>query len=525
GNLTLESGGAITFEAVKDMHQESHEKSKSSFVWNSMEGKGKTDETVLQSQLVAQGEIAIKAADGLKIDIKHIDQQSVRQTIDSMVAADPQLAWLKDAEQRGDVDWRRVKEIHDSFKYSNSGLGAGAQLIIAIVMAAVLGPAAAGALGSTVGGAVVTSVATKGVISTINNRGNLGAIAKDMTSKDSVKGYVASGVTAGLVGGYDPGAVGFSWQSVGEVAKVTVVQAGVKTAIYGGSIKDNLRDAALGNAVGIAGAMGADAIGKLPLESGSFEKIALHATLGGMLSEAMGGDFRTGAIAAGANEVMLGWIGDHIAPADLERTSAAYQEGRQKLLMLSQLVGVLAAGLSGGDAQVAATVAANATANNYLRHQDVEAFVKQLNQCATQAACDKVVADFKKISAENTERLKNCRANGNCEQIEQEILAGQDAMRQVGDRFASQVLEKEFSSQQLVDRQNVQKEIIAIGTDKLNAASDKDAAKARAEVDSKNPDELQKILDSESRELVIKDTQKELSALLADIDKQGGCRS
>lgn len=518
GNLTLESGGAITFEAVKDMHQESHEKSNNSFLWNSMEGKGKTDETVLQSQLVAQGEIAIKAADGLRIDIKHIDQQSVRQTIDSMVAADPQLAWLKDAEQRGDVDWRRVKEIHDSFKYSNSGLGAGAQLIIAIVMAAVIGPAA-GALG-TVGGAVVTSVATKGVISTINNRGNLGAITKDMTSKDSVKGYVASGVTAGLVGGYDPGAMRFNWQSVGEVAKVTVVQAGVKTAIYGGSIKDNLRDAALGNAVGIAGAMGADAIGKLPLESGSFEKIALHATLGGMLSEAMGGDFRTGAIAAGANEVMLGWIGDHIAPADLERTSAAYQEGRQKLLMLSQLVGVLAAGLSGGDAQVAATVAANATANNYLRHQDVEAFVKQLNQCTTQAACDKVVADFKKISAENTERLKNCRANGNCEQIEQEILAGQDAMRQVGDRFASQVLEKEFSSQQLVDRQNVQKEIIAIGTDKLNAASDKDAAKARADVDSKNFDELQKILDSESRELVIKDTQKELSTLLADIDKQ-----
>ncbi|WP_435635991.1 DUF637 domain-containing protein [Pseudomonas solani] len=518
GNLTLESGGAITFEAVKDMHQESHEKSNNSFLWNSMEGKGKTDETVLQSQLVAQGEIAIKAADGLKIDIKHIDQQSVRQTIDSMVAADPQLAWLKDAEQRGDVDWRRVKEIHDSFKYSNSGLGAGAQLIIAIVMAAVVGPAA-GALG-TVGGAVVTSVATKGVISTINNRGNLGAITKDMTSKDSVKGYVASGVTAGLVGGYDPGAMRFNWQSVGEVAKVTVVQAGVKTAIYGGSIKDNLRDAALGNAVGIAGAMGADAIGKLPLESGSFEKIALHATLGGMLSEAMGGDFRTGAIAAGANEVMLGWIGDHIAPADLERTSAAYQEGRQKLLMLSQLVGVLAAGLSGGDAQVAATVAANATANNYLRHQDVEAFVKQLNQCTTQAACDKVVADFKKISAENTERLKNCRANGNCEQIEQEILAGQDAMRMVEDGFASQVLEKEFSSQQLVDRQNVQKEIIAIGTDKLNAASDKDAAKARADVDSKSSDELQRILDSESRELVIKDTQKELSTLLADIDKQ-----
>jgi filamentous hemagglutinin len=34
------------------------------------------------------------------------------------------LAWLKDAEQRGDVDWQLVKELHDSFKYSNLGVGA-----------------------------------------------------------------------------------------------------------------------------------------------------------------------------------------------------------------------------------------------------------------------------------------------------------------------------------------------------------------------------------------------------------------
>ncbi len=97
---------------MKDLHQESHEKSKSksSFVWNSMSGKGNTDETVLQSQLIAQGEIAIKAVEGLKIDIKQIDQKTVSETVDAMVAADPQLAWLKQVEQRGDVDWRRVKE-------------------------------------------------------------------------------------------------------------------------------------------------------------------------------------------------------------------------------------------------------------------------------------------------------------------------------------------------------------------------------------------------------------------------------
>ncbi|PXC06711.1 hemagglutinin, partial [Pseudomonas aeruginosa] len=134
-DLAIVSGGAVTFEAVKDLHQESHEKSKGDLAWQSSKGKGQTDETVRQSQLVAQGNLAIKAVEGLKIDLKHIDQKTVSQTIDAMVQADPQLAWLKQMEQRGDVDWRRVQELHDSWKYSNSGLGVGAQLAIAIVVA------------------------------------------------------------------------------------------------------------------------------------------------------------------------------------------------------------------------------------------------------------------------------------------------------------------------------------------------------------------------------------------------------
>ncbi|WP_275628638.1 filamentous hemagglutinin N-terminal domain-containing protein [Pseudomonas sp. 273] len=124
-DIAILSGGAVTFEAVKDLHQESHEKSKGNLAWQSAKGKGQTDETLRQSQLIAQGELAIKAVDGLKIDIRHIDQQSVGQTIDAMVQADPDLAWLKEAEARGDVDWRRVQEVHDSFSYSSSGLGVG----------------------------------------------------------------------------------------------------------------------------------------------------------------------------------------------------------------------------------------------------------------------------------------------------------------------------------------------------------------------------------------------------------------
>ncbi|WP_408005491.1 two-partner secretion domain-containing protein [Pseudomonas huanghezhanensis] len=73
-DLTISSGGAITFEGVKDLNQESHEKSNTSLAWNSMSGKGNTDETLRQSELIAKGNLAINAVDGLHIDVKQVNQ-------------------------------------------------------------------------------------------------------------------------------------------------------------------------------------------------------------------------------------------------------------------------------------------------------------------------------------------------------------------------------------------------------------------------------------------------------------------
>ena len=91
-DLTLSSGGSVVFEGVLDLHQESHEKSKSSWAWQSAKGQGNTDQTLIQSQLQAQGELIIRAAEGVQIDVREINQQTVSQTIDAMVAAEPGLA-------------------------------------------------------------------------------------------------------------------------------------------------------------------------------------------------------------------------------------------------------------------------------------------------------------------------------------------------------------------------------------------------------------------------------------------------
>ncbi|MBX5686930.1 DUF637 domain-containing protein, partial [Pseudomonas aeruginosa] len=374
-DLAIVSGGAVTFEAVKDLHQESHEKSKGDLAWQSSKGKGQTDETVRQTQIVAQGNLAIKAVEGLKIDLKHIDQKTVSQTIDAMVQADPQLAWLKEAEQRGDVDWRMVQEVHDSWKYSNSGLGAAPSLAIAIVAAAYLGP---------VYGAMASNLA----IGTINNGGDLGKGLQQATSADSLKGYAIAAATAYLVSPQLDKAFGVSSDNINKVTKgfklSTVegiggfaaysiaqgfAQSVMQQAAYGGSYIDNLGNAMAGQARNLGMAVGFNFIGdSVKYPDGSPPKIMAHALMGGLLAEASGSDFKTGAAAAGANEAMINLLGKMVG-------------GDQNLeLMASQLVGVAAASAVNGDVSLGAEIAKSGTAYNRQLHPDEIKFASDVER-------------------------------------------------------------------------------------------------------------------------------------------------
>ncbi|QZI73768.1 DUF637 domain-containing protein [Pseudomonas protegens] len=415
-DLTLESGGAITFEGVKDLLQESHEQSKGDLAWTSSKGKGNTDETLRQSQLMAKGELIIKAADGLKIDIKQIDQKSISQTIDAMVQADPQLAWLKEAEKRGDVDWRRVKELHDSWDYSHSGLGVGAQLVIMILVSYLTAGLASGlvatgaAQGSamaaattttaTVGGvtttttvaagwgnvmasSILSSMAGSAAVSTVNNKGNLGAVLKDITSKDALKGYATGAVTAGFTAGVLDNAFGVTGDNVNKVTKgfdlgsvkdlgkfgaylgaQGVVQAGAQSVIQGGSFSENLSKSltAQGQHLLQAGVFNwvGDVSDEYDWKEGSVEKIAFHALVGGALSKATGGDFATGAAAAGASEALI------------TRLSGLIGNDKNLELMVSQLIGISAAAAVNGDVAKGAEIAKNATAYNRHAHLEEE---------------------------------------------------------------------------------------------------------------------------------------------------------
>ncbi|WP_256676386.1 DUF637 domain-containing protein [Pseudomonas sp. RGB] len=421
-DIILDSGGAVVFEGVKDLHDESHTKSKSDLSWFSAKGKGNTDETLRQSELVAQGQLVIKAAEGIRIDVKQVDQQTVSQTVDAMVKADPNLAWLKQAEARGDIDWRQVKEIHESFKYDNSGLGAGAKIAIAIMMAAIMGPVGFGLQGATL--AVSTSLSTTAVTSTINNKGNLGRAFKETVSTDSLKSAAVAGFTAGALeyadtnwfAGTDSAGAGtstvqgvspsagsnlavtnsskdiFTWTSAGDIALRTggraVISSGISTAVQGGSFGDNFNAALLGEAGNVAMATGFNWVGDyVTFPNGSPQKIIAHALMGGLLAEATGSDFKTGAAAAGLNEAFINQL------------AWAAQGNKDITLMLSQLTGLLAAAAVDGDLEKGAQLAQKATTFNYLTHQKFD----EVNDCMSGRTCK--TEDQKNAAKAEAERL------------------------------------------------------------------------------------------------------------------------
>ncbi|AZE64390.1 two-partner secretion domain-containing protein [Pseudomonas synxantha] len=383
-DITLDSGGAITFEAVKDLHQESHEKSKNSLVWTSAKGKGNTDETLRQSQLIAQGQVVIKAVDGLKIDVTHVDQQTVSQAIDAMVKADPQLAWLKEAEKRGDVDWRRVQEVHDSFKYDNSGLGGGAALVIAIIVTYFTWGAGAGLVGAasttTTGlaaNSVVTAVAVKGATSTINNRGNISDIAKDVTSGDSIKGYAIAGLSGAIA--KFAGVTGSLTAS--DLGRQLAVNSALRTVTSGGSFTKNVGQAAIDLTASVLSGVIYEHVGTELSGTGLSTKVAVHAIVGGLIAEAAGGDFTAGAIAAGANKALIQTFGAEMFPGEAHD---------RVLAMTSQLIGMTAAAGLGGDAkdqEVAGWVAQQGTVYNYLEHSDVKSFASDMKGCGKNGIC------------------------------------------------------------------------------------------------------------------------------------------
>ncbi len=385
GAIDIRAGGAIEFEGVKDFEQHARHKSSSDWAWRKAKGEGYSHETLRLTEIVATSGLAITAAERIHIDVPRVTAESVADTIARLAAAEPHLGWLADLHARGDIDWRQVREHHDRFQYSDSGMGSGLTLVVAIVTTAATagwGSTIAAQVGATYGTAAgyaaqaaFNAAASNLAIQTINARGDLGRALSESLSSDALKSYASAALTAGLTTKYvdayfnaatDPvtgTTVGHNLDTVAGTARFAahqgaraVLSASVDTALNGGSLEERLAAALTQQAIHVVSATAFNQVGNLGLSDASLEKIAVKALVGGLISQAATGDFASGALAAGANEALV---------TQLARLSG---DDPQLLVLASRLVGTFSTALSGGDPAHAADIAGYDAQYNYLNH-------------------------------------------------------------------------------------------------------------------------------------------------------------
>ncbi|WP_038861810.1 hypothetical protein, partial [Pseudomonas sp. R62] len=92
-----------------------------------------------------------------------------------------------------------------------------------------------------------------------------------------------------------------------------------------------------------------------------------------------------------------------------------------------------------------------ATQYNFLNHQDVKDLEKALKECKDN--CDAVRAEFAKRDADNTARLNNCWATGDCAQIKAEIDEGSLALNKLWENDDSGITDQ-FLHSNIADSTN-----------------------------------------------------------------------
>ena len=200
--------------SVTDESAWTYQSSSSNVFFYKSRDAGAVDTTVIMTEIDAQGGLIIRAAPqgvdesgaatgGVRVEIR--DAGSLEANI-AALAETPGLEYLADLQARDDVDWQTVREIHDSWDYRAQGLSGPAAAVIAMaVMMATQGMGAplffsaatvkAGGVMVMAANAGFSALAANASVSLINNRGDLGAVLKDLGSSQSLKGTSKNNAT------------------------------------------------------------------------------------------------------------------------------------------------------------------------------------------------------------------------------------------------------------------------------------------------------------------------------------------
>ena len=241
-------------------------------------------------------------------------------------------------------------------------------------------------------------------------------------------GSLEKGLTAGLKAGATGLVSGGLYAMVGGgMVGETIANALAQKAVYGGDLGDLLVQGAINGVVDTLAANVAEGIGS-NLAEGSFENYAAHAVLGCATGAARSGNSEgCGVGAAGA--VVGNFAGQQVKGnldgADPNGVLVAFGSGSghsnaQAAIFFSNVAGGVAGALVGDKDKVqanfnlAGAAGQNAFENNFLKHEEANAFKKEVEACkAKSAGCSdedvsKIVDRYKEKSNANIEEMKAC---------------------------------------------------------------------------------------------------------------------
>ena len=132
-------------------------------------------------------------------------------------------------------------------------------------------------------------------------------------------------------------------------------------------------------------------------DDGSGRKVAVHAIIGGIMSQITGAGFASGAIGAGINEAVIGEIKKIKDPGTAQIVSA--------------IVGAAAAKAVGGNAGAGATSAASGTKRNYLLEWQYRRMQEELSKAITEDEKSAIRERWAKVDKSQEDRMRKDMAN------------------------------------------------------------------------------------------------------------------
>jgi len=376
-------GGRVEILAAKTLNMVSSSTSYRDAAWQSVKvserGGNVANETRFEGGLEF-GEVS----GGIKVErrVSGNDNSSFNESVVGKAAAG-----------RDDVSVVGISDEVTNTNYRRSGLTPEASSVLSVVAGSVtsgigsgLGATITGSMGvSGVGSAVISSgiragvsaLSSRFVVSSVNNRGDIGKGLGEVLSKEGVRAVGSSMLLGGISSGVDVvskaalgGGGGFIRGSA-----VSGMRVGVKSVVSSSITGSSIGDSLSGNVVMEGTDSAFKSIGDVSslhgIRDGSALKVAMHGAVGGLSSIASGGRFRDGAIGGGAVEGLSGVI-DRVGGSRVGEDGGV-GSSRELRVGVASSIGAISSFVGGGsvgDIGAASNVGGSGRSNNRELHSD-----------------------------------------------------------------------------------------------------------------------------------------------------------